>query len=510
MPTGRIFAATVTISGLVLAACATDPTTAPLTGPSAGPSRAVSTPVDLPTKTCPNTGTDGWTKIDAGAGSGSGAWGSISYAKGKTIAINLNPGYVLEVCVKSGSQVNEGEAAVYTVTYESTTQYITIEQAISHTGWRVITKPPTTELQNLSVSKSANGAYDKKYEWTLTKDINGKASESFVGKPGSTFDVDWNVAAGLTVTEGPNSVAGEITITNPNAIPVNFTVVDVMDDGSAVDVTCPSLTVAGNGMITCTYNAAPATRTATLNTATVSVAAPPVGYTPPVGAIGTINGGIATAAVSFAANVIGDEQTTLADPLFKYSELISASTTKLFEETPVCPSDILAYDVTGKYSKTVTNTATLTGPNTDITKSATYDLLCAFTWKGETATGRGNPWSAVKGAPSTWFMFTPAGANTTTTVDLVAGQHYVAGSVAITRNGTASITITLASGFRFAPVSNNVKILPMASCEPKSYTQPGAYTVKRPAAVGASSITVSGLSSTPCYAIHVDVERAVW
>jgi hypothetical protein len=155
----------------------------------------------------------------------------------------------------------------------------------------------------------------------------------------------------------------------------------------------------------------------------------------------------------------------------------------------------------------VTNTATLKGDVTDLERSATVDVTCRIpeVWQGETATGRGTDWTKN----INWFMFShyadmaaPGG------IDLVAGQHHDAGQITTIRNGTTSITITLADGFRFASVINNVKIQPLTSClANQAYVQPGQYSIKRTAS--GSSITVTGLANTACYAIHVDVERQI-
>ena len=67
----------------------------------------------------------------------------------------------------------------------------------------------------------------------------------------------------------------------------------------------------------------------------------------------------------------------------------------------------------------------------------------------------------------------------TTKVDLIAGQKYDAGDIYMTRRGDGNtyIKVTLASGFRFANVQQNLKIQPFASA-PKSYVQPGAFKYK--------------------------------
>lgn len=148
---------------------------------------------------------------------------------------------------------------------------------------------------------------------------------------------------------------------------------------------------------------------------------------------------------------------------------------------------------------------------------ATYAFVNRLIWIDETGTGAGFPWSATRKAPSNWFMYTPW---TTTSgkiglnpgpVNLIAGQHYIAGQLVGTQQATTrSIAITLTNAaFRFSPVSNNVKILPMSSCTTaQNYVQPGGFTVKRTVSSAASTITVTGLPSALCYGIHVDVQRS--
>ena len=150
------------------------------------------------------------------------------------------------------------------------------------------------------------------------------------------------------------------------------------------------------------------------------------------------------------------------------------------------------------------------------TGAAAFNFVNTLIWIGETATGRGFPWSATQRAPETWFMYTPwvtTGIHTGLLpgpADLVAGQHYVAGTLVGTDQGaTRSIQITLTNpAFRFAPVSNNVKINPMSCTTAQKYVPPGQFSVKASASVIANSITVTGLAETACYGIHVDVQRS--
>ncbi len=168
------------------------------------------------------------------------------------------------------------------------------------------------------------------------------------------------------------------------------------------------------------------------------------------------------------------------------------------------------------YCTVYNNTATASATNHP-NVSDPGSITCQVQWKGETATGAGFAWSATQGAPSNWFMYTPwstqsghTGISTATGANLIAGQYYTAGKITGTSTSTAnSITITLNSGFRFAGVASNVKIHPMSCTTNQPYVEPGQFSVHRTAQVSANSITVTGLSKTACYGIHVDVERAV-
>lgn len=91
-------------------------------------------------------------------------------------------------------------------------------------------------------------------------------------------------------------------------------------------------------------------------------------------------------------------------------------------------------------------------------------------WKDETAWAKGDPYNKVKSG--NWAMYTSyAGASKT--VDLMAGQTMDAGDVALEPvSGGVKITVTLASGWRFASVSENLKVQDYASA-PSSNPSPG-------------------------------------
>jgi uncharacterized cupin superfamily protein len=349
-------------------------------------------------------------------------------------------------------------------------------------------------LAALTATKTAKGSYDRKITWDLSKTVTPQST--FSGKAGDSFDYTWNVGATKSVVQDNYKVTGEITINNPAAISQTFSVTDELDQpaGTLANVDCnsdlfgdqSSATVPANTTYVCTYTAS--TSTATLNTATVKAAG---------------NSDVkATAPVSYTAKVIGDEQVTLADQLLGYSKLISGNTSETFPKTFTCPTDPTKY-TNYTFTKSITNVANLTGPNTKLSKDATVKFTCTYPWRSETATGAGIRYPGT----SNWFMYTPY---QTTKVDLIAGQNYDAGDIYMTRSGgNTYIKVTLASGFRFANVTQNLKIQDFAKA-PTKYVQPGNFKYKFSVAQGANTYTAKIPGETAkFYGIHADVERYV-
>ena len=355
----------------------------------------------------------------------------------------------------------------------------------------------------LTAAKTAAGSYDRQFSWSLAKAVS---PVSHTGQAGQTAGSStWTVTATRTETLANFQVVGQITVGNPNGYPVAFTVEDQLNDGTAATVSCPTNTAPANGSVACTYSAAPAGATATLNTATVASA---------------VGGAVATAPVSFAVNTIGDAATTLADPRFGYSQLISDSTAPVFPETFVCPADASLY-TNNTYTFSVVNTATLTGANTNLTASATVTVTCTRQdqWAGETATGFGTRYPNT----SNWFMYT---AYTTSKVDLVAGRdHQDAGDIFMSRTGSGSsarttIQIVLHDGWRWDNVAEVLKIQPFDRA-PTTYVEPGLFVYKftvpnlvtdprTTVAFSGNTVVVTMPGHSPrFYGIHADVQRLV-
>jgi hypothetical protein len=358
---------------------------------------------------------------------------------------------------------------------------------------------------SLTATKTAAGTYDRAIAWTLAKSVTPAAHTGTAGQTAGSST--WTVTATKSETLGNYRVAGQITVGNPTLVPVTFSVADQLNDGTVAAVTCPGYTVAAGGSVACTYTASPANGSATLNTATVLVVSP-----------AGVQGTTATAPVSFAANVTGDGAVTLADPRFGSTQVISASKTVTFPEIFTCPADAGLYDANGKYVRTVTNTATLVGASTNLSRNASVQVTCTRQmFSGETAVGAGTPYPNTKN----WFMYTPY---TTAKVDLIAGQKYDAGDVYMSRSGsTTTIRIVMQNGFRWADVAESLKIQPFDKA-PTDFLPPGSFlykfttlsqlaktagtTVAYNAATNTVVVTMPG-TSAKFYGIHGDVLRPI-
>ena len=352
----------------------------------------------------------------------------------------------------------------------------------------VVPKPLTAE-------KTATGTYDRTITWNLTKTVD---PASHMGVAGDSFNSLWTVTATKDEQLGNYKVTGTITIDNPNGFPVDFSVTDELDDGTLAGVDCDSATadnqdsgtVAANDSATCSYSASPPNKNATSNEALVT------------SKTDGVDGTSAQADITWNENVKGDEEVKLDDPRLNISKTISGDTTETSTETFTCPTDKASY-TTNPLVTSYKNVATLKGIETDLTRDATVTVTCRYPWVDETATGKGYTY---KGS-SNWFMYT---AFNTSKVDLIAGQKYDAGDIYMTRDATKTyITITLHNGFRWANVSQNLKIQDFASA-PKSYVQPGSFKNKFTVSQSQSTYTAAIKGTTAqFYGIHADLERFV-
>jgi len=314
----------------------------------------------------------------------------------------------------------------------------------------------TCSVPALEVEKTAEGSYDRTVEWELEKSVDPDAHS---GAPGDEFDSDWEVVATKSEQLGNYKVEGTISIYNPAAVAQDFSVSDILDDGTIATVVCPDSgdgtgTVPAGGTVVCDYTAYPADGSAEENIATVSAAGNPDVE--------------AKAPVSFTENLIGFDEGTLSDPRFGFEELINASRTEVFPETFICPTDLSLY-VDGLYSFEEVNTAYLNG-NLDLEASATVTVTCEyipecpfaalFAEQGLIYTGdcRETAWAAnglepgslrytTRGNWATYVQYTGA-----KTVNFYAAQTILVGTVTfspVDGDGMVSITIDLDPGFSY-------------------------------------------------------------
>jgi hypothetical protein len=265
------------------------------------------------------------------------------------------------VCPTDASQYENGK---YTHEFPNTA---TIDETGQSANANVTV---TCTLPALQVSKTAAGSYDHVISWNLDKSAN---PTSFSGNAGQTFTPQdlWTVNATKSAVDSNYQVTGQVTIANPAAIPQSFTVGDVLDNGSVVNVNCPTTTLQPSGTagdsVICSYTASQTDASATLNTATVSAA-------------GNADQQ-ATDPVEWTANATGDNTVTLGDARFSYSQSISDTTQPpvQFDDSFSCPPNNSNLYVNDQYSFNVKNTATLKGDSTDLSKDATVTVNCVRT-----------------------------------------------------------------------------------------------------------------------------------
>jgi uncharacterized repeat protein (TIGR01451 family) len=122
-----------------------------------------------------------------------------------------------------------------------------------------------------TVTKTAQGAYDRIYDWTIFKSADPTRLALFEGETTTvTYTIDVTRTLAL---EEDFWVSGDIEIFNPNPQrSLSISVVDQLDNGQQLPTTCPA-TVAPNTTVTCSYggsvNGATASSVVT-NTATIT------------------------------------------------------------------------------------------------------------------------------------------------------------------------------------------------------------------------------------------------
>ena len=155
------------------------------------------TPGTGPGGICPQD--DPWTKIDAPAGSESGAWGSFSYS-GNTLTYEVNQYYTLYLCIKYAT-TNDGWVIEG---YEAGSVTTQTNQNISHVSWYFVYDPPEEECEWVGETAWASGPrYVTRGNWaTYTPYEAGSTVPIYAGRTIHVGNADFSAV-----------VAGEVTIT---------------------------------------------------------------------------------------------------------------------------------------------------------------------------------------------------------------------------------------------------------------------------------------------------------
>ncbi len=243
------------------------------------------------------------------------------------------------------------------------------------------------------VSKDAAGGYDERHTWEITKSVDPASQSGFAGEE---LSWTWTVSLSESFVEENYAVTGQIYVYNAAGEPMVVALADAMNDGTAATITgctvgtyeAGSLTIPAGDTAICDYTAAPAGRTATLNTATA-----------------TLNGHPFTgdAVVSFVKHVVNGSAVVNDNqdgdfPVTVYAGAGPWTWTETQRHT--CSADFSAYGEDGTYAGEANNTAIVTasdGQTDGASASTAYDCYAPVVSK-DAAAGydERHEWGVVK------------------------------------------------------------------------------------------------------------------
>lgn len=322
---------------------------------------------------------------------------------------------------------------------------------------------PLTINETLVVTKTAAARYERPVDWRLTKSVDPTTLSGRAG--GVAGSATWQVDAERLLGEPTNFlVSGTITIQNPAAATVTFTVTDTLYDaamnpvGTAL-VECPTL-VLGPGTavnptsVTCTYSATVSDDSATRNVADVVVTNVVYdGYD-----IILVAGDLGSASiVGWTEFLLGDPEATLSDPRFQpgpqYPVLVPPTASIATRETFDCPADPALYS-NGVYTFVETNIAYLDNDDIALDASARVTITCTLDALGvsKTATGlydRTVRWELDKSVTPDAHSGTAGTLAGTSTYTILAtkgetlGNYRVTGTITIVNDALIPQTFTV-------------------------------------------------------------------
>ena len=233
---------------------------------------------------------------------------------------------------------------------------------------------PTETFDDLTVTKEAAGTYVRTVTWDLKKYVNAVPTKlaEYTRDAGESVTVNWLLFVTKEDVLSAFEVSGTITVGNPNDFDVDFTISDVLSDGTVATVKCPTLTAPANGTVVCTYTANPLDATATvdmINTVTI-------GWFDTVEEEDT--SAVFDRPFTFTERrLIGVDSGTLTDDRFEdYSVPVTGDFSDILPETFTCSSDPADY-TNGTYTETFDNTAYLNDV-IDLDDDAAVELTCTL------------------------------------------------------------------------------------------------------------------------------------
>lgn len=131
-----------------------------------------------------------------------------------------------------------------------------------------------TMVHSIEVKNDAQVNMDRRYLWTITKEVDDPGPIVIVR--GRALMPTYTVTVGLddpAYIDGDSHLTGTITVSNPAPMPATLaSVVDVMEPGIDIPVTCPGLVVPAGGSLVCSYGPVDIPGTGIrLNTATATL-----------------------------------------------------------------------------------------------------------------------------------------------------------------------------------------------------------------------------------------------
>ncbi len=242
----------------------------------------------------------GWTPSSAGTNTASVTWdeskllgtsgeasGSQAFDFADAEITDLNAKTVTVLDDKTNPDADPVELGEHTWTAQGATEEFEYDLVLegtpgecaehTNTAWIAETgqeAEETVELcayQDLTVSKTATGSFDRDYDWDIEKDVD---LDSATVEPGDSASFEYTVTVTPTPAQDTNFVVvGDITVHNPNGVDVTISLEDVLPGGDCEISGIADLTIEGGSTsifpYECTLDEATASTSVT-NTATIT------------------------------------------------------------------------------------------------------------------------------------------------------------------------------------------------------------------------------------------------